>query len=184
MALLAIPSLIFGFWPQMKKALQEPGPTGGGQGGRGWRREKAAYWDPSARSPRQTFYLWVWLIGRFPVGLLLLAAQRPEGREKSEWVNVCPGCGVREGSGHTRECPSYVPPPGPPPRRPRCRSCGAAEGEYHDPDRCTDQAALLQQAIRLTQQLIQMKEDEISSRPVRVGTTSRVAGGHRGHRCG
>src|SRR5436305_14679458 len=29
----------------------------------------------------------------------------------------------------------------------RCRSCGAAEGEYHDPDRCTDQAALLPQAI-------------------------------------
>jgi hypothetical protein len=161
-ALIAIPSLIFGFWPRIRRALQEPTPADGGPGGRVWRREKIAYRDPSARSPRQAFYLWVWLIGCFPVGLLLLAAQRPEGRERSEWVNVCPLCGLREGSGHTSECPSYVPPAEPAPAQPRrCGSCGAAEGEYHDPDRCTDQAALLRQAISLTQQLIQMKEDEI-----------------------
>jgi len=161
-ALVAIPSLIFGFWPQIKKALREPASAGDGPAGRGWKREKTAYWDPAARSRRQTFYLWVWLIGCFPVGLLLLAAQRPEGREKSEWVNVCPRCGMRQGSGHMSECPSYVPPAEPTPPQPRrCRSCGAAEGEYHNPDRCTDQAALLRQAIRLTQQLIQMKEDEI-----------------------
>jgi hypothetical protein len=66
------------------------------------------------------------------------------------------------GGGHTSGCPRHVPraePDSAPPRR--CRSCGAAEGEYHNPDRCTDQAALLQQAIDLTQQLVQMKEDEI-----------------------
>jgi hypothetical protein len=48
-----------------------------------------------------------------------------------------------------------------PPQPRRCRSCGAAEGEYHNPDRCTDQAVLLRQAINLTEQLIQMKEDEV-----------------------
>jgi hypothetical protein len=160
-ALIAIPSLIFGFWPQIKRAF-EPARTGGGPGGRRWRREKTRYWDPAARSPRQTFYLWVWLVGSLPVGLLLLAAQEPEGREKREWVNVCPRCGLREGNGQTSECPHYVPAAEPAPARPRrCRSCGAAEGEYHNPDRCTDQAALLRQAISLTQQLIQMKEDEI-----------------------
>ena len=160
-ALIAIASLVFGLWPQIKRALQEPAPTGKGPGGRGWRREKTTYWDASARSPRQTFYLWAWLIGCFPLGLLLLAAQRPEGRERSEWVNVCPGCGRREGSGHTSECPRHVPAAPAPARPRRCRSCGAAEGEYHNPDRCTDQAALLRQAISLTQQLIQMKKDEI-----------------------
>jgi hypothetical protein len=159
-ALIAIPSLVFGFWPQIKRALQEP--PSGGPGGRGWRRERGRYWDASARSGRQTFYLWVWLIGCFPVGLLLLVAQEPEGREKRGWFTVCSECGLREGSGHKSECGGYVPRAEPaPPRRRRCGSCGAAEGEYHDPDRCTDQAALLRQAISLTEQLIQMKEDEI-----------------------
>jgi hypothetical protein len=161
-ALIAIPSLIFGFWPQIREAFQEPASAGQASGHQGWKREKATYWDATARSARQTFYLWVWLIGCFPVGLLLLAAQQPEGRERSEWVNVCPGCGRRQGSGHTAECPHYVAPAEPAPPQPRrCRSCGAAEGEYHNPDRCTDQAALLRQAISLTEQLIQMKEDEI-----------------------
>ena len=77
-------------------------------------------------------------------------------------MSVCAGCGLREGSGHTGECPDYVAPAAPAPALPRrCGSCGAAEGEYHDPDRCTDQAALLLQAISLTQPLSQMQEDEI-----------------------
>lgn len=37
------------------------------------------YWDPQAFDNRQRWYLSVWLIGFFPVGLLLLA-QRPNGR--------------------------------------------------------------------------------------------------------
>jgi hypothetical protein len=161
-ALIAIPSLIFGFWPQIRRAYREPASNAGGPARRGWKRERVAYWDPCARSPRQTFYLWVWLIGCFPVGLMLLVAQEPEGREKRGWVNVCRGCGLREGGGHSSDCPHHVPPAEPAPPQPRRRrSCGAAEGEYHDLDRCTDQAALLRQAIELTQQLIRMKEDEI-----------------------
>jgi hypothetical protein len=117
-ALIAIPSLIFGFWPQIKRASELPAHTGGSPRGRGWRRERTRYWDPSARSLRQTFYLWVWLVGCFPVGLLLLVAQEPEGREKREWVNVCPGCGLRKGSGHTSDCPRYAPPPEPAPAQP------------------------------------------------------------------
>jgi hypothetical protein len=135
-ALIAIPSLIFGFWPQLRKAFGVPSEE---------------YWDPIARSRRQSFYLWTWLIGCFPVGLLLFLAysESPEGR----W--------------RRRRATAAAPAPEPPPisqgtsQLRRCRSCGAAEGEHHDPDRCTDQAALLRQAIDLTQQLIQMKEDEI-----------------------
>jgi hypothetical protein len=135
-ALIAIPSLIFGFWPQIRKAFRVPSEV---------------YWDSSALSRRQSFYLWTWLIGCFPVGLLLFLAysESPEGR----W--------------RRRRVTAVSPAPEPPPviqgtsQPRRCGSCGAAEGEYHNPDRCTDRAALLQQAISLTQQLIQMKEDEI-----------------------
>jgi hypothetical protein len=161
-ALIAIPSLIFGFWPQIKRASQRAASPGGGPGGRGWRREKTAYWDPSALSRRQLVWVWVWVFAGWPVAVLYAACVEPEGRERSRWVNVCPGCGLREGDGHTSGCPHCAHPAEPAPPQPRrCRSCGAAQGEYHDPDRCTDQAALLRQAISLTQQLIQMKEDEI-----------------------
>jgi hypothetical protein len=173
-ALIAIPSLIFGFWPQIKKALQEPTPAGGGPGGRGWRREKIAYQDPSALSRRQLVWVWVWVFAGWPVAILYAACVEPEGRERSEWVNVCPRCGLREGDGHTRGCPHCPPPADPAPPQPRrCRSCSAAQGEYHDPDRCTDQAALPQQAIDLTRQLIWMKEDEIFVKTAGAGTTSR-----------
>jgi hypothetical protein len=159
-ALIAIPSLIFGFWPQIRGAFEPV--RAGGRAGRRWRRKKARYWDPSALSGRQLFWVWVWVFAGWPVAVLYAACVEPEGREKREWVNVCTGCGLREGRGHTSECPRYVPPAEPAPPQPRrCMSCGAAEGEYHDPDRCTDQAALLRQAITLTQQLIQMKQDEI-----------------------
>jgi hypothetical protein len=162
-ALIAVPSLIFGFWPQIRKALRGPAPAGGGPGGRGWRRERTRYWDASALSRRQLLWVWAWVFAGWPVAVLYAACVEPEGREKRGWVNACPRCGLREGSGHTSECPCYVLRPSEPaPARPRrCGSCGAAEGEYHDPGSCTDQAALLQQAIRLTRQLIQMKQDEI-----------------------
>jgi len=160
-ALIAIPSLIFGFWPQIRKALREPASTDGPPG-RGWRREKTPYWDSRALSHRQLLWVWVWVFAGWPIAVLYAACVEPEGRGKSRWVNLCPSCGLREGSGHASGCPSYAPPAPPAPTRPRrCRSCGAAESEYHDPGRCTDQAALLQQAITLTRQLIQMKQDEV-----------------------
>jgi hypothetical protein len=158
-ALIAIPSLIFGFWPQIRKALRELAPPDGPPG-RGPRREKISYWDSSALSYRQLLWVWVWVFAGWPIAVLYAACVEPEGREKRRWVNACPRCGLREGSGHTSECPRYVP-LAPVAQAHRCGSCGAAEGEYHDPDRCTDQAALLRQAIGLTEQLIQMKEDEI-----------------------
>jgi hypothetical protein len=179
-ALIAIPSLIFGFWPQIKQALQEPAPTGDGPVGGGTRSvrvdgggrpvpdgrrlnrsrtmEKITYWDPERYSRGQnSFALWGTLA--FGLGWLVYGC-RPEGREVSEWVPICPECYER--FGHMSDCTGYVPPaPEAAPEPRRCGSCGAAEGEYHDPDRCTDQAALLQQAIGLTRQLIQMKQDEI-----------------------
>jgi len=177
-ALIAIPGLIFGFWPQIRRAFRQPlsggGPVGAGTRGartegvrpvpagrrlnRARTMERVAYWDPTRYSRGQNaFALWGTLA--FGLGWLVYGC-RPEGREVSEWVPVCPECYER--SGHLSDCSRYLPPtpqPAPPPRR--CGSCGAAEGEYHDPGRCTDQAALLRQAIDLTQQLIQMQEDEI-----------------------
>ena len=44
---------------------------------RGARQDE--YWDPAARSRRQNFHTWVWLLGFFPIGLLLAIAP-PEGR--------------------------------------------------------------------------------------------------------
>jgi hypothetical protein len=179
-ALIAIPSLIFGFWPQIKMAFREPATTGdgpargalrGARAGGGERpvpagrrlnrsrtRERITHWDAERYSRGQnSFALWGTLA--FGLGWLVYGC-RPEGREVSEWVPICPECYER--SGHLGDCPRYAPPAehAPPPPR-RCRSCGATDGEYHDPGRCTEQAALLQQAISLTEQLIQMKEDEI-----------------------
>jgi hypothetical protein len=135
-ALIAIPSLIFGFWPQIREALGA---------------SSEEYWDSTALSRRQRFYLWAWLIGCFPVGLLLFLvySESPEGRWRRRSVAAA------------APAPEPTPDTQPAPQPRRCGSCGAAEGEYHDPGRCTDQAALLRQAISLTEQLIQMKEDEI-----------------------
>jgi hypothetical protein len=47
------------------------------------------YWNTRARSNSQRFYLWVWLLGCFPVGALLYAFQEPEGRWQRGWE---PGC--------------------------------------------------------------------------------------------
>jgi hypothetical protein len=70
--------------------------------------------------------------------------------------------GAGERAASRRRAAGHAPAPDPAPPRPRrCRSCGAAEGEYHHPGRCTDQAALLRQAVSLTRRLIQLKEDEI-----------------------
>jgi hypothetical protein len=45
------------------------------------------YWDESAFGRRQLFYIWVWLIGFFPVGVLLLF-EKPEGRWRTRWVSA------------------------------------------------------------------------------------------------
>lgn len=38
-------------------------------------------WNPKRRSWRQAFYVWTWMLGFFPVGLIL-RARAPEGRYK------------------------------------------------------------------------------------------------------
>jgi hypothetical protein len=179
-ALIAIPSLIFGFWPQIRRAFQEPASGGGsvGAGTQGRRAapgerpipdgrrlnrsksmEKITFWDPERYSRGQNAFAFfgMWLVGPFA---WLVYGCRPEGRDVSEWVPICPECYER--FGHLSDCSRGVPPgPQPSPQPGRCGSCGAAEGEHHDPDRCTDHEALLRQAISLTKQLIQMKQDEI-----------------------
>ena len=47
--------------------------------GRADGRREDEYWDATARSRSQNFYTWVWLLGFFPIGLLLAIAP-PEGR--------------------------------------------------------------------------------------------------------
>jgi hypothetical protein len=157
-ALIAIPSLIFGFWPQIRKALREPASTAG--------PGLEAREDPLLGLPRAQPQAAALGVG---LGLRGLAHRRPVRRvrrARGPWQEQVgePLPQLRPAGGErTRERVPLVRAPRPPaPTRPRrCRSCGAAESEYHDPGRCTDQAALLQQAITLTRQLIQMKQDEV-----------------------